>query len=169
MPDKKYSNRWYLIVLAAFTAFFITGMNRFSMLVLFSEMATDLDLSLVQIGTVWGMDALGAFFICIPGGLILDRFGIKKTTAVYCILAGLACALRGLSGSFAALAGASLLYGIIAAMTILMGPKLVSYYFRGRHMGLMNAALFVSMILGQMSGAMLSATVLSPLLNGWRN
>src|SRR4030042_5900639 len=102
MPDKKYSNRWYLFVLAAFTAFFITGMNRFSMLVLFSEMATDLDLSLVQIGTVWGMDALGAFFICIPGGLLLDRFGIKKTAAVFCIAAGMARALRGLAGDFCA-------------------------------------------------------------------
>jgi predicted MFS family arabinose efflux permease len=45
----------------------------------------------------------------------------------------------------------------------------VSYYFRGKNLGMMNSLIFVCMLLGQMTGTMLSATVFSPLLGGWRN
>jgi MFS family permease len=169
MNEKQHSNRWYLLALMLLTSFSVAGINRFSMLVLFREIQAELNLSLVDIGTIWGMDSLSAFFLCIPGGMLVDRFGIKKTAITYCLLAGVFGAVRGLTGGFAGLAAATFVYGLLAAMTVVTGPKVLAYYFRGRHLGLMTASLGMAVAVGQMCGTLLSATYLSPLLGGWRN
>jgi nitrate/nitrite transporter NarK len=72
----------------------VVGLERMCMPVLFKEISLDLNLSLVSVGTIWGMDPLAGVLIAIPGGLLVDRFGIKRTLAVICILAGLLGALR---------------------------------------------------------------------------
>ena len=97
----KENNKWYILALAIITYLFIAGMMRLSMVVLFKEMSIDLNLSLVDIGAVWGMDPLAGVFVSLIGGLLVDRFGIRKTVAVVCLLAGIIGALRGLASDFA--------------------------------------------------------------------
>ena len=76
--------------------------------VLFKEISEDLGLSLVQIGTVWGISSLAGIFVSILGGVLTDRFGIKHIVGIFCILVGITVALRGLCDSFLALASESL-------------------------------------------------------------
>lgn len=161
--------RWYIFILTALTIIFIGTAPRFSLLVLFEEISGDLDLNLVQVGAVWGMDSLAGFFMSLPGGLLLDRLGIKRSAIIVCILGGILCASRGLSNDFAGLATTTLIYGLFAAVTIPLAPKVVAIWFGGKHVGLFNAILFVVLVLGQMLGTRFSATVFSPLLGGWRN
>jgi cyanate permease len=161
--------RWYILALTALTIIFVGGASRFSLLVLFGEIAADLDLNLVAIGTIWGMDSLAGVFISIPGGLLLDRFGIKRSAIAVCLLGGVFCALRGLSGGFFGLAATTLIYGLVAAITITLAPKVTAIWFKGKHLGLINAVLFVVLVFGQMFGTRFSASVFSPLLGGWRN
>jgi cyanate permease len=46
--------------------------------------------------------------------------------------------------------------------------KTVGVWFLGRHLGLANGITAAGMAIGFMAGSMLSATLLSPLLGGWR-
>jgi len=161
--------RWYILTLAALTHTFAIAMPTMSLPVLFKEMSVDMDLSLVEIGTVWGMIPLAAVFVVLTGGLLGDRFGVKRTLSVLCLLAGLAGALRGISDSFASLAITMFLFGALSASIPINVHKVASIWFPGRRLGLANGILSLGMGLGLTAGAMISATILSPLLGGWRN
>ncbi len=161
--------RWYILTLGALTHTFAVAMPMMSLPVLFKEISMELDLNLVQIGAVWGMIPLAGIFVVLIGGLLGDRFGVKRTLSTLCFLAGLAGALRGLSGSFISLATTMFLFGILNASIPINVHKVASIWFPGRHLGLANGILSLGMGLGLTAGAMISATILSPLLGGWRN
>ena len=161
--------KWYLLALMMVTYAVIAGAERMCLPVLFKEISTDLNLSLVSIGTIWGMDPLAGIFTGLIGGLLADRFGIKRTLVVVCILAGIFCALRGFSSSFLTMAILMFLFGITATATPSIAPKITTVWFRKDQLGLTNALISISWSVGAMAATLTSATYLSPLLGGWRN
>jgi sugar phosphate permease len=165
-PDSNY--RWYVLGLAALSYAFIAGAARMCMPVLFKEIGTDLNLSVTAIGTVWGMDPLAGIFIGLPAGLLADRFGVKRTLVVLCILAGITGALRGFSVNFLTMAASMFLFGLMAAATPSIIPKVTAEWFSGKRLGLANALVNVAWSLGAMGATMTSATLISPWLGGWR-
>ena len=169
LKSNRSNYRWYILTLAALTHTFVVAMPMMSMPVLFNEISKDLDLSLVQIGMVWSMIPLAGMFVVLIGGLLGDRFGVKRTLSTICFLAGLAGALRGLSDNFTSLAVTMFLFGLLNASTPINVHKVAGIWFPGRQLGLANGILSLGMGLGFTAGAMISATILSPLLGGWRN
>lgn len=161
--------RWYVLTLAALTHTFAVAMPVMCMPVLFKEISTDLGLSLVQIGAIWGLGSLSGIFTGLIGGSIGDRIGIRRTLSTACLLAGLIGALRGLSGSFVTLAATVFLFGLLPPTIPPNIHKTCSIWFSGRRLGLANGVVSAGMALGFMVGSMVSATVLSPWLGGWRN
>ena len=147
----------------------IAGLERLGLPVLFKEISADLNLSLVSLGTIWGMDPLAGIFVGLIGGALADRFGIKRTLTVICILAGIFCALRGLSTGFWTLAVSMFFFGAMAAMTPSISPKTAAIWFERRELGLINALINLSWSVGAMTATMTSATILSPVLGGWRH
>jgi NNP family nitrate/nitrite transporter-like MFS transporter len=166
---KKSNYKWYILILAMLAYGIITGLDRMCLPVLFKEISTDLGLSMVSIGAIWGMDPLAGVFVCILGGLLADHFGIKRTLTIACILAGIFCALRGFSTNFITMSASMFLFGLMATIIFTVTPKITAVWFSGRYLGITNALLQVSMSVFAVIGTMLSATVLSPLLGGWRN
>ncbi len=148
--------------------FFIAGLPRMCVPVLFKEISEDIGLSIVEIGAIWGMDPLAGVFIALPGGLIADRFGVKRTMVLVSILAGIFGALRGLSVNFISMAVTMYLFGLMSASMPSIVPKLTALWFSSRELGIVNALSNVVWGLGSMSATMFSATLISPLLGGWR-
>jgi AAHS family cis,cis-muconate transporter-like MFS transporter len=167
MDNNQSIYRWYILFLSAMGNALI-GLLAMCMPVLFKEISEDLGLSLVQIGTVWSMFNLAAIFTTLPGGSLVDRFGVKHTIGIACILAGLAGALRGISGGFFSLAATMFLVGFLAAAIIPCIHNAAAIWFPRHQLGRANGAIMMGMGVGQTMGAMFSATVLSPLLGGWR-
>jgi MFS family permease len=161
--------RWYVLILATLTHTFVFAMPVMSLPVLFKEISEDLELSLVQIGAAWGAVSLGGMCVVLIGGLLGDRFGVKRTLSTLCLLTGLASALIGLSGSFTSLAVTIFLFGLLSVSIPINGHKAAGIWFPGRQLGLANGIVAVGMGLGYTAGSMISATILSPLLGGWRN
>ncbi len=161
--------RWYVLALAALTFTFVVAMPTMCMPVLFEEISRDLDLSLVQIGAVWGIVPLAGAFVVLIGGLLGDRFGARRVLAAACLLAGLAGALRGLSVDFLTLTATLFLLGLLTAIIPPVVHKTCGVWFSGRYLGLANGVASTGMAVGFTAAAMISATVLSPLLGGWRN
>ena len=161
--------RWYALALAALTFTFVVAIPTMCMPVLFDEIAGDLDLNLIQIGAVWGMVGLAGVFVVLIGGLLGDRFGIKRILGIGCILAGAAGALRGLSGDFTTLSATLFLFGLLTASIPPIVHKTCGIWFAGRQLGLANGVASMGMAIGFTLGAMFSATVMSPWLGGWRN
>jgi ACS family glucarate transporter-like MFS transporter len=161
--------RWYILLLAMATYGSIAGAARLCMPVLFPEISAELGLSMVAIGMIWGMDPLAGVFMGLPGGLLADRLGVKRTTTVVCILAGLFGALRGFSVDFLTMAAFMFLFGLMAAVVPSIVPKVAAVWFGGRRLGLANGLLNVAWSIGAVMATLSSATLLSGWLGGWRH
>ena len=170
IQEQKNSHyRWYILALAMLTYGAIAGAARLCMPVLFPEISAELGLSMVAIGTIWGMDPLAGVFIGLPGGLLVDRLGIKRTLTVVCILAGVFCALRGFAVDFISMAAFMFMFGLMAAIIPSIVPKVTAVWFSGKHLGLTNGLLNVAWSMGSVVATLSSATLFSPLLGGWRH
>jgi len=161
--------RWYILLLAMGTYGSIAGSARLCMPVLFPEISAELGLSMVAIGTIWGMDPLAGVFLGLPGGLLADRFGVKRMLTIVCILAGIFAALRGFSVDFLSMAAFMFLFGLMAAVTPSIVPKVTAVWFADKRLGLANGMLNVAWSIGAVLATLSSATLLSPLLGSWRN
>jgi NNP family nitrate/nitrite transporter-like MFS transporter len=137
--------------------------------VLFKEISEDLGLNLVQVGTVWGMISLSGLLTCLIGGVLGDRFGLKRIITLACYLTGLTGALRGLASDFTSLVAISFIYSILSSLVMINIPKVSRIWFSGRRFGFANGVQATGMSVGFTIGAMISATMLSPWLGGWRN
>jgi len=172
MVDSKGSGsnyRWYVLSLAALTFTFVCAAPIVCMTVLFKEISDDIGLSLVQMGTIWGMPHFAALFVVFLGGLMADRFGARRVLGTTCLLAGLAGAMRGLTGDFTSLAVATFFVGLSTWIIPASVFKTTATWFSGRRLVLANGVVSAGMGLGFTVGAMISATILSPLLGGWEN
>ena len=108
-------------------------------------------------------------FAAFAAGLVSDKFGASRTLGVACVLVGIAGALRGLSGGFTSLAIYMFLFGLFCIPLTFTTHKAAGEWFSERQLGLANGLLALGMGLGTTTGSMFSATVLSPMLGGWRN
>ncbi len=160
--------KWYILTLGTLTFTFVVAIPLMSMPVLFDEISRDLDLNLVQVGWIWGIGSLTGIFTSLIGGALGDRFGARKTLMVGCVLAGIMGALRGISEDYLTLTLTSLLLGLVPPTIPMNVHKTCGIWFSERQLGLANGIVASGMALGFMLGSLLSATVLSPWLGGWR-
>jgi cyanate permease len=167
--NTKPAYRWLILALAVLTAVLVVAAPTMALPVLFDEIAADLDLSLVQIGLIWGMLSFSGIFVGLIGGSLGDRFGTKLVLTLACVLVGISGALRGLSGNFMTLLATTLLVGLGQPVISINLHKLCAVWFPSRELGLANGAVSSGMALGFLVGSLVSATFLSPLLDGWRN
>ena len=161
--------RWYILILATVSYGLVVGAERLCLPPLFPEIVADLNITMTQMGTIWGMDPLAGVFVGLASGLLIDRFGIKWTLSAACLLAGITGAARGLSTGFISMTATMFIFGLVVAMLPTLVPKVAAVWFAGRNLAFANGVLTLGMTGGAMIGTMLSATVLSPLLGGWAN
>jgi MFS family permease len=163
------STNWYVLILASITFALGRMFQMAGMPVLFKEISGDLQLNLVQIGALWGMIPLGSLFASPIAGLLCDKFGIKKTTVIFCLLTGLTCAARGLSGNYIILILISFLAGMFSSM-IGVSTQMAANLSSAKHQhGLAQGILMAFAGSASVVAAIISATIMSPLLGGWRN
>ena len=161
--------RFWMMVLMIFTGTFVAAIPMSVMPALFKEIADDLHLSLVQVGTIWGFGSFAGIFVSLLAGVLADRFGTRRIIIVFCLLTGLTGALRGLAGSFVVLVAAVLLNGAVRLIVPVAVTKDIGLWFRGGRLGLAMGLGAMGMGLGLMLGPLLGASVLSPWLGGWRH
>jgi predicted MFS family arabinose efflux permease len=160
---------WLIIALGGLTNIFAVGIPLMCMPVFFNEISKDLNLSLVQIGAAWGMGGLASMIMSPFGGLIGDRFGAKRAILGSCILIGMAGAGRGLSDAFFGLALSMFFYGIFQNTIVLNIHKTCGVWFSGKKTVIANGIVSAGIAMGMLLGALISDTIMSPLLGGWRN
>jgi len=163
------NSRWYVLTLAALSFMFTVAMQQICMTVLFKEISEELGLSLVQIGVIWGIPALSGLLVVFVGGLLSDRYGARRVIGIACIIAGVAGALRGVSGDFNSLVVFTFLMGMALWVIPASVFKTNAAWFSGRSLLIANGVASAGMGLGFTVGSLISATVLSPLLGGWHN
>jgi MFS family permease len=163
------TNRWYVLGLTAASLALSFAMPQICVSVMFKEISDELSLSPVEIGVIWGTVHLAGLFALFVGGLLADRYGAKRILVITCFLAGVCGALRGVSEDFFSLAASTFLFGFMASIMFAGAIKAAATLFVGRRFGTANGIMAAGTGFGFTLGAMISATLLSPLLGGWRN
>ena len=169
IDQPNHSYKWYILALIVLTNIIVVAMPAMGVSVLAKEISQDLHLNLVQVGIVWGVSALPAIVTSLLGGVIGDKVGPKRVLIVSSLLAGLLGAARGLAGDFLALTVITILLGALIPFVSMNNIKTAGQWFPAHQLGLANGVISMGMALGFLLGSLLSATVFSPLLGGWRN
>jgi MFS family permease len=169
IPVQSESYKWLILAISTFTFTFVVAIPQMSLPVLFDEISRELNLSLVQVGWIWGIGSVLGILVGLIGGPVGDRFGPRRTLAVACFVMGIAGAARGLSDGFATLALTTLITGFAQWSIPMNIHKTCGVWFPKKQLGLANGVVSVGMALGFLLGALLAATVFSPLFGGWRN
>lgn len=164
----EFKYKWYVLSLGALTTIFCMAMPSICMPVLFNEISVDLGLSLVQVGWIWSLSLASGLITVFISGLLADRFGVKRILVFACFMIGLAGASRGLANNFAHLLFTTFLFGIFISFITGNIFKVAAIWFPSHQLGLASGILTAGMGTGFTVGSMFSATLLSPLLGGWR-
>ena len=160
--------RWTLLLLSTITAFVLVGFPTTGMSAMFSEIAASLDLDLVELGWIWGVSSAMGIVTALIGGIALDHYGTRRTLVLLCLATGLSGALRGFAFDFWSLFAFSFLHGMFWPVMPMTFAKLNREWFASRQLGFAVGVMSTGFASGLMLGSRFCATVLSPLLGGWR-
>jgi cyanate permease len=163
------SYRWLILGLAMLTATMVVAVPVMAMPVLFKEISTELGMDLVQVGLIGTMSSFTGLLVGLFGGALGDRFGTRRTLVAACLLTGLTGALRAFAPSYVWLMATTFLFGMVQPIINVNLSKTCAIWFSARERGTANGGISVGMALGFLLGSLFSATILSPLLGGWRN
>ena len=161
--------RWVLIGLATVSAALVIAMPWIGLSVLFEEISAELGLTLVQVGVVWGISSLTGLFMSLAGGILGDRFGARKVLIAACFMIGITGASRALAVNFPTLIISSFLLGLCTPLIGVNLHKIASIWFPPRQLGLANGIVSSGFAAGFSVSGLVTATLLSPVLGGWRN
>ena len=160
--------RWVILVMVTLSGFIVMGFPTTGVSALFSEIAASLELDLVEIGLIWGVGSLMGIFTSLMGGAFIDFFGTRRTLVLLCLATGLTGAMRGFAFDFWSLFLTSFLFGMVQPILPMNFVKLNREWFASRQLGFASGVMSAGFATGLMLGSRLSATVLSPMLGGWR-
>lgn len=167
--DRQHSPyRWVILAMVSLSGFVAMGFPITALSALFSEIAESLDLDLVQIGVIWGVGMAMGIVTGLVGGAFIDYFGTRRTLVALCLFAGIAGALRGLAVDFWSFVLFSFLLGMAQPILPMNFIKLNREWFSSRQLGFAAGIMSVGFAAGAMCGSRFGATLLSPLLGGWR-
>ena len=147
---------------------FLNGFNIGVVPPLFPEISAELGLTSTEIGITWGAWFLGMMLFSLIGGATADRFGVRKVIGAALIFSALFCALRGFMPGFWGLSVAMFFLGVSLGFVVPNLTKGVGIWFGSGELGLANGILIIAAGGGAILGMMTSASILSPLLGGWR-
>ena len=145
----------------------ISQFYRSAIAVIAPDLAAELALSPEELGIVGGAFFIGIAAMQVPVGVLLDRFGPRRTTPVLLILAVAGSVLFARADGFFELVAGQVLVGMGCAGVLMGALVTVSRWFPPKRFVMVGAAIMA--ISG--AGLLLSATPLAWAADGvgWRN
>jgi len=162
-------NKWLVVLMANLVFIGVVGMPFTAMPVLFSSVTRELQLTLAHVGMIWGALPLGVALFSILGGLLGDRFDLRKVIGIGSFGIALANGLRGISDGPATLIIFMFLCGAALSVVIPNLPKIVGLFFSQRQLGLAFGIVNSGFNIGAILATALGATFILPLVGSWRN
>lgn len=165
-PKKSY--RWAMLFMAWMT-YFCFGLICFSIAPLITDIMLELNLTYTQIGAIGSAWPLAFMIASYPEGVIIDRFGIKKSLTFGIFFISLSSVLRALGQNFYSLILPTAIFGFGAPMISLGLPKLVATWFSGRERGTASGLYYTGVSSGTAFSLGATNSIILPLVGTWRN
>jgi len=136
---------------------------------LITPIINDLKMSYGQMGLVLGSWQMTYIVLAVMSGMILDRWGIKKSIFVGALIIGLSAALRAFSTGFITLLIFVALFGAGGPMISIGCPKTIALIFKGKERGTAVGIYMTGPRIGSMVCLAVTNSVVMPMVdNSWR-
>jgi sugar phosphate permease len=166
LADKTLKYRYVVFGFTAL-AFFFVYFHRTSTAVMASELSATFNIDPAAIGLLGSMYFYAYALAQIPSGILADRWGVRKTTSLFFLLAGVATLLFAVASSFYIALVSRFMVGFGVAFVYVPAMRILTDWFRK------DEFTTYSGILGAVgnSGALAAAAPLVALMVafGWRN
>ena len=155
-----------VIALFLFTLTAINYIDRLALSMAAKPIAAEFQLSPVQLGYLFSSYLWAYVLVSIPMGMLVDRFGAKRTAAVGIAVWSAATACTGFGISYVMLMASRFVMGGGEAVTNPCGARVVREWFPAAERGTVNAVFNA----GAFAGPALSALIVGYLIQvaGWR-
>jgi MFS family permease len=141
------TNRWTMLALV-FVARTSSGFQFQALASIAPLVVSDLHLSYAQLGTLIGLYVLPGAFFSLPGSIIGQRFGERRTVVASFALMMAGGLITASAGGFAVAASGRLLSGIGAVVMNILLSKMVADWFAGKEVSTALAVMLSSWPVG---------------------
>jgi nitrate/nitrite transporter NarK len=151
--------RWVVLIMAMLTSF-IGSYAQFQLPPLAYRLMPALHLSSSDFAALMGGPMTGSIFVCLLGGNLADRFGVKKIVSIGLVFAVIGCTFRYAVSSFWPFWFLTVLAGLASGLLVGNLSKLFGAWFPPAQMGTIMGICMVSPVLAMFLGT--STTTLFP-------
>ncbi|MFC1995050.1 nitrate/nitrite transporter [Chloroflexota bacterium] len=169
IAKERVTNKWLVLAMTTAVLAGTIGIPFTAMPVLFTSVSKEIELTLAQIGIMWGVFPIGVAIFALPGGMLVDRFGFRKVVAICCFIIALTNASRGFSGDPITLAATMFLCGLSIGALIPSMPKVIGLFFPPRQLGLALGIFNSGFSIGGVLATALTVNLVLPLVGSWRS
>jgi len=166
--QEKASYRWPMLGCLFFANLIFNGIAFNVVPPLFPRISQDLNLNYAQIGSLVGALPLGMLLFSLIGGVVADRFGIKKIITIAMFFAAVLAGLRGLAFNYLTLWLCIFFMGVSYGFIIPNLTKGIAMWFDTEELGRANGILLIGVGIGAGLGLALGAPVAAKI-GGWQN
>jgi NNP family nitrate/nitrite transporter-like MFS transporter len=142
---------------------FIGSYAQFQLPPLAYRLIPSLHISTAQFAALMGGPMTGSVFICLLGGTLADRYGVKNVVTVGLVLAVIGCTFRYAVTSFSPFLFLTILAGLASGLLTANLSKLFGAWFPPQQIGTVMGLFMVSPLLGSFAGT--ATTALFPSAN----
>lgn len=160
--------RWVILALL-WLLYFSFGVVTRSISPLITPIINDLNMTYSQMGFVLGSWQMTYIMLAIMSGIIIDRWGIRKSIFWGTLIMGLSAFLRAFSIGFLTLLIFVALFGVGGPMISIGCPKTIARWFKGKGRSLAVGVYATGPWIGGMATLAATNRVVMPLVDySWR-
>ncbi|OIQ54819.1 MFS transporter [Neomoorella thermoacetica] len=148
--------RWVVLVVAMLAAF-IGSYAQFQLPPLAYKLIPAMHISSSQFAALMGGPMTGSIFICLLGGILADRYGVKNVVTVGLVLEVIGCTFRFATMSFWPFFFLTVLCGIASALLTSNLAKLFGAWFPMEQLGTIIGIYMISPSLAMFTGTATTA------------
>lgn len=128
-------NKWIKFIILYLGAT-VLSLSQLKIVPIFNELSNAMNISMSQISLLTSIFTFSALFLAIPGGGILNKFGVKKVSVsiMFCLFLG--NALGAVSNNYTLLLISRVIEGISFSMIMMVAMVYINYWFRDGSAGL---------------------------------
>jgi NNP family nitrate/nitrite transporter-like MFS transporter len=143
--------RWVILAISMLAGF-IGSYAQFQLPPLANKLIPALKISSSEFAALIGGPLTGSLFICLIGGTLADRYGVKKVVSIGLILAVIGCTFRYAVTSFWPFFFLTVLAGLASGLLIANIAKLFGAWFPPEQMGTLMGSFMISPMLAGFLG-----------------
>lgn len=165
--DRPARYRWVMLALAWVTYAAFTS-QWFVVPVLIGHIIDDLSITNSESGLLLGIVSFMYIFVAYPGGIMVDRIGVKRAIGLSISIIAAASIGRGLVNDFASLLILTAFIGASGTVISVGVPTLVGLWFPRHQRGLATGIAFSGAAAGTILAQGTGASLVYPALGGWQ-